>query len=225
VALDRQSIERHDFPISANGYDPAAVDAHLRQVATEVEQRRRGETLASSASEQVRAILEAAENSAAEIQRQATTDASDYLAWVSTSIRTMLERVDGMRSELSALLEGLPLQRDVAPAAQPQLVFEREPASTPAPEIEPEAVVPATTASEPEPGGDDLAGGFRATGSAGAASPPSDSGDDTEGARLIALNMAQNGTSREETDRYLSENFSLSDRASLLDEIYASVEN
>ena len=34
-------------------------------------------------------------------------------------------------------------------------------------------------------------------------------GEDTEGARLIALNMALNGTPREETDRYLAENFEL----------------
>jgi hypothetical protein len=52
-----------------------------------------------------------------------------------------------------------------------------------------------------------------------------DGGDeDVEGARLIALNMALNGTAREETDRYLAENFDLSDRAGLLDEVYASVE-
>jgi hypothetical protein len=49
--------------------------------------------------------------------------------------------------------------------------------------------------------------------------------DDTEGARLIALNMALNGTPREETDRYLAENFDLSDRRRLLDEVYASVED
>ncbi len=48
---------------------------------------------------------------------------------------------------------------------------------------------------------------------------------DIEGARLIALNMALNGTSREQTDRYLTENFELSDRARLLDEVYASVED
>ncbi len=36
--------------------------------------------------------------------------------------------------------------------------------------------------------------------------------------------MALNGTSREETDRYLAENFDLSDRAGLLDEVYASVD-
>ena len=48
--------------------------------------------------------------------------------------------------------------------------------------------------------------------------------DDSEGARLIALNMALNGTPRDETARYLSENFQLADRDGLLDEVYASVE-
>jgi DivIVA domain-containing protein len=50
-------------------------------------------------------------------------------------------------------------------------------------------------------------------------------GGDAEGARLIALNMALNGTPREETARYLSENFHLSDAGGLLDEVYASVES
>ena len=49
-------------------------------------------------------------------------------------------------------------------------------------------------------------------------------GEDSEGARLIALNMALNGTPREETERYLAENFRLADRGTLLDEVYASVE-
>jgi hypothetical protein len=48
--------------------------------------------------------------------------------------------------------------------------------------------------------------------------------EDLEGARLIALNMALNGQSRAETDKYLAENFDLSDRAALLDEVYATVE-
>jgi hypothetical protein len=60
----------------------------------------------------------------------------------------------------------------------------------------------------------------------GAAPDAGDEGasDDTEGARLIALNMALNGTPREETDRYLAANFQLADRRALLDEVYASVE-
>ena len=35
--------------------------------------------------------------------------------------------------------------------------------------------------------------------------------------------MALNGQSREETDRYLAENFDLADREALLDEVYESV--
>jgi hypothetical protein len=35
--------------------------------------------------------------------------------------------------------------------------------------------------------------------------------------------MALNGSSREEVDRYLAENFQLADRRGLLDEVYASV--
>jgi hypothetical protein len=35
--------------------------------------------------------------------------------------------------------------------------------------------------------------------------------------------MALNGQSREETDRYLADNFDLADREGLLDEVYESV--
>ena len=42
-----------------------------------------------------------------------------------------------------------------------------------------------------------------------------------EGARLIALNMALNGTPREETAAYLEENFDLEDPDGILDEVYA----
>jgi hypothetical protein len=51
-----------------------------------------------------------------------------------------------------------------------------------------------------------------------------DADADAEGARLIALNMALSGEPREATDRYLADNFALSDRSALLDEVYASVE-
>ena len=85
MALDRQSIEKKDFPIGRRGYDPDAVDAHLSALADEIDElrrssRRRTETLASAASDQVRAIVEAAENSAAEIQRQAEEEAREIRA-------------------------------------------------------------------------------------------------------------------------------------------------
>jgi hypothetical protein len=52
---------------------------------------------------------------------------------------------------------------------------------------------------------------------------PAAAGDGHEGARVIALNMALNGSSREETARYLSENFDLDNPEALLDEVYARV--
>jgi DivIVA domain-containing protein len=271
VALDRQSIEKKDFPIGRRGYDPDAVDAHLTALAEEVEDlkrssRRRSETLASTASEQVRSIVEAAETSAAEIQRQAedeareiraeasseaqstreqaTAQAREYVGKVSESTAVMLQRLDAMESELSALIESLrtgsnrlnaDLQllegnlTEVRDAVSPRGRFEPEPGAAPAgeydkaaalPEVEPEPVAEAEalTDAEPAESAEPAALAEAVDNEAG------DGSDDTEGARLIALNMALNGTPRDETDRYLAENFSLSDRAALLDEVYASVE-
>ena len=47
---------------------------------------------------------------------------------------------------------------------------------------------------------------------------------DLDGARLIALNMALNGDSRADAERYLAENFQQIDRAKLIDEVYAAIE-
>lgn len=275
MGLERQSIEKRDFPIGRRGYDPDAVDAHLAGLADEVEElkltsRRRSETLASAASEQVRAIVEAAEHTAGDIQRQAedeareiraeavaevqatrehaTSQAREYVGKVSESTSVMLQRLDAMESELGAMIDALrkgagrlaadleqlganigdvsnavalrprfePEPDTTSPAAEPA-VAPPEPGSAPAVPA-PEAVVaePAAAAVEPEP----VASATEP--SARSQTPEGD--DDTEGARLIALNMALNGTARAETDRYLADNFSLRDRAALLDDVYASVE-
>ena len=258
MALDRQSIEKKDFPVGRRGYDPEAVDAHLSTLADEIADlkrtaRRRSDTLASSASEQVRAIVEAAESSAADIQRdaeneareireeanseaqatreQATEQAREYVGKVSESTDTMLKRLDSMENELGSLIESLRTGgnrltadlkllegnlTEVSGAVAPRPQFEREPPAEP----EPPAAEPAA-AVESEPSGTDAAPVVADDAQAAAAN----GGDDHEGARLIALNMALNGTPREETARYLSENFSLSDAGGLLDEVYSSVES
>jgi hypothetical protein len=50
-------------------------------------------------------------------------------------------------------------------------------------------------------------------------------GGDLDGARLVALNMALEGEPRERTDAYLAERFQLGNRAKLLDEVYAAIED
>ncbi len=101
-----------------------------------------------------------------------------------------------------------------AAAIEPELASELEAESSTLVD-EPVAVAPAATAAPPEPP------------TPPAAVVPAEhrqSNGDVEGARLIALNMALNGQSREETDSYLRDNFDLDDRGGLLDEVYATVE-
>jgi hypothetical protein len=145
----------------------------------------------------------------------------------------MLQRLEAMESELGALVESLRtggnrLNADLAlltsnmaelrDAAQtrPQFVPEAAPgadayALDAEEDVEEDtvAVAQVEAVAEPQP-------------AAVAAEAPAS--QDTEGARLIALNMALNGTPREETDRYLADNFQLDNRAQLLDEVYSSVE-
>ncbi len=112
--MDRDAIERRDFPVGRRGYDTAAVDAHLRAVADEMESLREraaaprpGGGLAAGASERVREILEAAENSAAEIRGQAGRDASEHVGRVTEAAAAMLSRLDQLQGELDGLLAGL----------------------------------------------------------------------------------------------------------------------
>jgi DivIVA domain-containing protein len=132
VALDRHNIEKKDFPLGMRGYDPDAVDAHLSALADEVatfkeEARRRNDTVAASASDRVRAIVEAAEQSAAEIHRAAEDDAREireeasseaqstrdnaqreareYLDTVVTSTNAMRDRLNAMEQEMNAMIE------------------------------------------------------------------------------------------------------------------------
>ncbi len=276
MALDRQSIERKDFPVGRRGYDPEAVDAHLTALAEEVADykrsaRQRTDTLASAASEQVRAIVEAAETSAAEIQREAESDAREirdeanseaqatrehateqareYVGKVSEAIAPMLQRLDAMEAELGSMIDSLRtganrLDADlrllegnlseVGQAVTPRGRFEPEPgtategtAGEDAAGFSLEGDGPGTETDTltAEPGGEPLEFGEPAQDENLDSASQAGGTDDAEGARLIALNMALNGTPREETARYLSENFTLADRDALLDEVYASVED
>jgi DivIVA domain-containing protein len=265
LALDRQSIEKRDFPIGRRGYEPASVDAHLAKVAREIESLQRAPrsapgatppagppaasaSLASVASAQVQAIVEAAETSAASIEREAREHAAeteqdaareserirddaiarsqDHVGKVHEATSLMLQRVDAMESELSALVDSLRtganrLSADLSllsgnmgelyaaaghPSPDAPLAYETEVL------VDEVVAVGEVVEAADEPDAD-----FAATDAA-------DGEDDVEGARLIALNMALNGQTRAETDKYLADNFDLGDRDALLDEVYATVE-
>jgi hypothetical protein len=190
------------------------------------------QSAAASAAEKVRAILEAAEQSAAALRAEAAEEIDAQLERAQTVAARLSEHAeqierslqalaDSVREELSALKadleelravgEGVGERRaTVAPDPEPASERPPQPPTEPRPEPRP---VPPTEPADPEPTAEEPA--------PAAAEEPS--GDGHEGARVIALNMALSGSPRDETARYLSENFELDDPDALLDEVYARV--
>jgi len=205
--VDRDAIERRDFPIGRRGYDQAAVDEHLRRVADELETLRTPTApppspLSAGTSEQVRLILEAAEASAAELRADAERRASDHVAEVQRAAGGMLSRLDELERELGTLLAAL---RASGERLNEGLARLHEQAGE------------LGVAAEPPPPEEDFAAAAPAP---PPAEPVASANGDEAGARLIALNMALSGTPREETARYLAEHFALDDAEALLDDVY-----
>jgi DivIVA domain-containing protein len=277
VDIDRQAIERRDFPIGRRGYDPAAVDAHLRALAAEFEELTRAgagaePSLASTAATQVQSILTAAETAAADIGRQAQQAAKEareeadrdalqtretaleqarsHVAAVEQAAAVLLERVSTMDGEVDALVESLRAgagrlagdleavqanMGELYDAASHRAGVESSPAPTVAPgasasaqsEAPPPPAVASSAFAPPTPAAATAAPAPAtvrpASASSGAAAPAGSNGD-LDSARLIALNMALNGESREDADRYLAEHFELADRQKLIDDVYAAIE-
>src|SRR3954471_10446445 len=107
--VNRDRIERRDFPTGRRGYDPAAVDEHLRRVADEFEAHVHAPppSLAASTSEQVRQILEAAERGAADMRAAAGAKASGHVSRVQEAADGMLTKLTALESELQRLLTAL----------------------------------------------------------------------------------------------------------------------
>jgi hypothetical protein len=297
VDIDRQAIERRDFPIARRGYEPAAVDAHLRALANEIEQLQRElsdggaapASLASTAGTQVQSILAAAEATAAELERdaleaarrtreeadrdaastreQAIAQARGQVAFVAQATAALLERVGSMDAEVGALVDSVRAGADrlaadlsavetnmgelydaaagnpavhvvsgdvmrpsvPVPSTTPHL-GDPSPVSPPPVPATPRAPLPQAAAaaakpplSPPETTDPNTHPDPEAPAAAGASPAAAENGD-LDGARLVALNMALNGESREDAERYLAENYELVDRGKLIDEVYAAIE-
>jgi TolA-binding protein len=209
VALDRDSIVRRDFPTNRRGYDPAAVEQHLATLADEVEalQRRAAEpsTLSDKAGEQVRAIVQAAERSAEEIRASASAEAAERVAHVTEAAERLRGRVEQMEADVTQVMSEL---RDEARRLAADLEGLRSEASRLG---EAEAAAPREAAAAPTP-----------LHAAAVAEPPANG--DAAAARIVALDMALSGKPREETDRFIAENYDLEDRKALLDEVYAAAD-
>lgn len=168
------------------------------------------QSAAAAAAEKVHAIVEAAERSAAELRTEAAQEIEVQLERAQAVASRLSERADEIERSLQGLAGRV---RDEISALKADLEELRavgegigETRSAPPPPAAPEPEPAAQAAPEP------------------AAEPEATSArEGNEGARVIALNMALNGSSREETARYLAENFEIKDPEALLDEVYARV--
>ena len=231
--MDREEIERPEFPVGRRGYDQDAVDAHLRRVADELERLRdqpaaHRTSLSAGTSEQVRLILEAAERSATELRDDAGRQASGHVQRVGEAADGMLRRIDELQAELGALLDGLRASGERLADGLADL--QRSAGSVDAQPAGPEGEEPPVadgdfSADEEFTEDEDFA-------AAAAPEPPArrprrrapaapEAPDDEAGARITALNMALGGTPREETAAYLAEHYALDDPDALLDDVYA----
>jgi DivIVA domain-containing protein len=236
VALDRSSIQRTDFPKARRGYEPAAVDAHLRGLADEAESMSRAvdQPVAAAASMQVQRIIEAAEAAAAQLRieareeteqlreeageeaermrAEAGEEAQEHVHRVSTAARELLERIGTLNGELGTFLSRM--QDDAGRLSAELRSLERDVAVLAPAQDEDEAEPEQSPVEEPEQEEEpelevEIAPRTDAT-----------RVDDDEAARLVALDMALAGSPREETERYLSEHYQLNDPDKLLDDVY-----
>src|SRR3954471_16619907 len=228
MELNRGEIERRDFQLTRRGYQPSEVDAHLRAVAEAVEQMKALQppsSLAGAAAARVEAIVAAAEASAREIEGRASAeaeatrakaeqDAASRVKGAQDSVDRLVDAAHALQREIDDLVSrtanlkaGMDtIQADVGSALRAPVAESIEPEPDPEPERAPEPEPLPEPAPDPEPVPEPVA----------AVKAP-------EGARLIALNMALSGKPRDETARYLRENFNLDDQDGLLDEVYAKV--
>ncbi|HTU79781.1 MAG TPA: DivIVA domain-containing protein [Solirubrobacteraceae bacterium] len=263
MEFDRQAIERRDFPIGRRGYDPGAVDAHLRALADEFEELKRTAltggadmSVASTAGTHVQSILQAAETAAAEIERHALENARQvredadrdaertreeaierarqHVTAVAQVTARLVEHVGSMDGEVGALVESLRagagrLAADLSAVESGMSELydaasgRTEASTAPEPQYEPQP----QQYEQPRGFESELDSALAAPPRSvqAQAPPPAEAGvGDVDGARLIALNMALNGESRADTERYLQENFELPDRLKLIDEVYSAIE-
>ncbi len=171
-----------------------------------------------SAAEQVKALVEAAEREAqqsrAAVERVAE-HADELLRRVDELSAGVTEAAAALRQEIEALREpeeAAPPAEDTAPPPDEAAPV----AEAPPPAEDPGTRVEAAADDELIAEAEAVAGRTPDTDTEASAVP--------EGARLLALKMALDGRSREETAAYLRENFELADLDALLDEVYARAE-
>lgn len=164
------------------------------------------EDLIRQTSDSVRAALEAAQRRADEIVREAEAEAQRIRGRAEAEAR---ERLDQVRQALEQLEAGLGAKS--APPKSQSAEPQPPPAEAASGDVSTEELVQRLKAggeganSEPQP----------------PAAAPNETSSDDVGARLVAMKLALDGTSRAQAREQLAADYSIADLDSLLDDVYS----
>ena len=174
------------------------------------------EQIVRDVAERVRAIVGEAEERAAQIVRDAEQEASRIRERAEAEARDRLEEVRRSLDELQGKLGtgGRPGSEVdpgpvVVPEPEPPPVPEPEPPPVPEPSPEPAPQPEPPVIPEPTPPPDE-------------GTPPQvgeRKPDDPAAARLVAMNMALDGASRDAIEAHLAEHYSLADAGPIVDDV------
>jgi hypothetical protein len=150
-------VEKTDFPRRREGYDPVAVNAHLRALAELLEAERAEPSARTMRADEAWAIISAAEASAAEIKREAERDAEataeeaarhadavrleakrradEYVKRMGEVTASMLARLGTMEARLGTLAGSVPSTGERLPEARAPTRESSEPAAIAEPRV------------------------------------------------------------------------------------------
>ena len=156
---------------------------------------------------QVSGAIDAAEERAAEIERDARERAETILAEARAEAKRILDRAQSAVAGLAAEITG-EVPEPPSPAPEPDPAPEPEPPADPEPSPDPvpgPTPLPEPPSGEPPPAAADAPNG------------------NVDGARLVAMKMALEGSSREEVAERLAEGHALEDSGDLIDDVFARI--
>ncbi len=181
-----------------------------------------GERIVHDVAERVRQIVSEAEQKAAEIVRDAEADAKRIREQAEAQGRARLEEVrealDDLQGRIGSATKGSPAEAEIDPG--PVIVPEPEPPAVPEPEPPPAEPIVPPAEPEPEPAIVPEPAPAPDEGDLPSAVNGTRSGDDAA-ARLVAMNLALEGVSREQAKQRLAADYEIADLDSLVDEVYA----
>jgi hypothetical protein len=199
--------------------DPPYAGVSGEEAADETSLRRQAEI-------EARVIRDAAVRGAQQITTEAQREARVRLRDAADHVSAVLARLEERETELSQVVGGLRSEAERL-ASELRLLLEgvsgKPSEAEPAPRAEPRPTgEPSGGADAPPEGGPaKVANGEPATDPLARLGRESTPAIESEVARLVALNMAFDGTPREETARYLQTAFGIDDPAEVLDDAYS----